>query len=132
MDDITTLTERLTDSGNLLVWVAAVSLALATIWRTWLRHVARRTRMGVEAMIELRDLMKTELHLPGDETPGSEVRTSLREDLQALTAILTDIVLALAQGSERFETHDQHLVAHDQRLDAHDARLAVIEEKVIQ
>ena len=118
--DPESLTHPFASAGSFLIWLAAVSLAIAAIWRTWLRHVARRTRVAVEAVIELRDLLKTELHLPGDNKPGARVRTSLREDLQALTSVLTEAVTALARGAERFEDHDR-------RLDNHEERIVVLE-----
>jgi hypothetical protein len=102
--------------GASLIWLSAVSAAVGVIWRTWLRHVFLRTRQGVDAVIELRDLMKTELHLPGDDTPGAAPRLSLREDLQALTGVLGDAVAGLAHGSEKFQEHDRWLEDHEGRL----------------
>jgi hypothetical protein len=121
--DLQAVTHPFASAGSFLIWVAAVSLAIGTIWKTWLRHVALRTRVAVEAIIELRDLMKTELHLPGDERTGHSGRTSLREDLQALTRVLTDAIEQLKRGNERFSEHEG-------RIDDHEVRIVALEGAV--
>lgn len=123
MDLLQTLSHPFASVGAFLIWLAAVSAAGATIWRTWLRHVFRRLRQGVEAVIELRDLLKTELHLPGDGEPGVVPRTSLREDLQAVARALASVAVELTRGSQRFNEHEGRLAGHDERLGGHDEQL---------